>query len=263
MLFSSLRKLIDQLSRSPRRRGRRSQEVRPRKRSRLLLDFDRLEDRLSPAVIAWDGGPSGTGTDWHVAANWVGDVLPAAADDAQIGAAFSGITITSNADVTIRSVNSAAAINVSGGTFSLGVAGGPLVMALVLGWLGRTGPIGWRMPMVANLVLRNLGLSVFIGSVAIGAGAPFVQTVASNGVQILLGGAAVLLTLVGVVLVVGYLLRIPFDDLLGVCAGSTGNPAILSAAGRLAPTDRTDIGYAICFPSTTIAKIIAVQVLLS
>lgn len=150
-----------------------------------------------------------------------------------------------------------------GGTFSLGVAGGPLVMALVLGWLGRTGPIGWRMPAVANLVLRNLGLSLFIGSVAIGAGAPFVQTVASIGIQILLGGAAVLLTLVLTVLVGGYWLRIPFDDLLGVCAGSTGNPAILVAAGRLAPTDRPDIGYAICYPSTTIVKIIAVQVLLS
>jgi putative transport protein len=150
-----------------------------------------------------------------------------------------------------------------GGTFSLGVAGGPLIVALVLGWLGRTGPIGWRMPVVANLVLRNLGLSIFIGSVAIGAGTPFVQAVASNGIQILLGGAAVLLSLVLIVLVGGYLLRIPFDDLLGVCAGSTGNPAILAAAGRLAPTERPDIGYAICFPSTTIVKIIAVQVLLS
>jgi putative transport protein len=68
-------------------------------------------------------------------------------------------------------------------------------MALVLGWLGRTGPIGWKIPVVANMVLRNLGL--FIGAVAIGAGAPFVQTVATNGIQILLGGAAVLLVLVG------------------------------------------------------------------
>ena len=76
-------------------------------------------------------------------------------------------------------------------------------------------------------------------------------------------GAGVLLTLVLIVLGGGYLLRIPFDDLLGVCAGSTGNPAILAAASRLAPTDRTDLGYAICFPSITVVKIIAVQVLLN
>ncbi len=184
-----------------------------------------------------------------------------------------GDSIKGNAELSFVSIGVGIALGLilgmipvplpGGGTFMLGVAGGPLVMALLLGWLGRTGPIGWRMPVVANLVLRNLGLSIFIGSVALGAGSPFVQTVASNGVQILLGGAAVLFTLVLIVLVGGYLLRIPFDDLLGVCAGSTGNPAIVAAAGRLAPTDRTDIGYAICFPSTTVVKIIAVQVLLS
>jgi len=150
-----------------------------------------------------------------------------------------------------------------GRSFSLGVAGGPLIVALILGWLGRTGPIGWRMPVVANLVLRNFGLSLFIGAVALGAGAPFVQTVSAHGISILLGGAAVLITLVVIVLLVGLLLRIPFDDLLGVCAGSTGNPAILSAASRLAPTDRTDVGYAIVFPSMTVVKIVAVQILLS
>ena len=74
---------------------------------------------------------------------------------------------------------------------------------------------------------------------------------------------AVLLTLVLIVLVAGYLLCIPFDDLFGICAGSPGNPAIVVAAGRLAPTERTDIGYAICFPSMTIIKIVAVQVFLS
>ncbi|MCG7392820.1 YidE/YbjL duplication [Microvirga sp. ACRRW] len=184
-----------------------------------------------------------------------------------------GDSIKGNAELSFVSIGVGIALGLllgmipvplpGGGTFSLGVAGGPLVMALILGWLGRTGPLGWRIPVVANLVLRNLGLSVFIGSVAMGAGGPFVQTVATNGIQILLGGAAVLLTLVLIVLVVGYLLRIPFDDLLGVCAGSTGNPAIVVAAGRLAPTERTDIGYAICFPSMTIVKIIAVQVLLS
>jgi putative transport protein len=184
-----------------------------------------------------------------------------------------GDSIKGNAELSFVSIGVGIALGLllgmipvplpGGGTFSLGVAGGPLVMALVLGWLGRTGPVGWGMPVVANLVLRNLGLAMFIGSVAIGAGGPFVQTVASNGIQILLGGAAVLLTLVLTVLVGGYLLQVPFDDLLGVCAGSTGNPAILAAATRVAPTDRTELGYAICFPSMTVVKIIAVQVLLS
>jgi hypothetical protein len=46
------------------------------------------------------------------------------------------------------------------------------------------------------------------------------------------------------------------------CRAEEGGPAILAAAGRLAPTDKPDLGYAICFPATTIVRIIAVQVLL-
>ncbi|MBN1852746.1 MAG: hypothetical protein JW829_08475, partial [Pirellulales bacterium] len=71
------------------------------------------------AVIQWDGGLTGTGTNWHEAENWVGDVLPAAADDVQIGAAFSGITISSNSNVTINSLTSMAAIQFIGGTFNI------------------------------------------------------------------------------------------------------------------------------------------------
>ena len=77
----------------------------------------------------------------------------------------------------------------------------------------------------------------------------------------LLIGAAVLLTTVLIVLLVGhYLMKIPFDDLLGVASGATGNPAILVYATRMAPTERPDIGYAMIFPSMTIIKVIAVQI---
>ena len=55
-------------------------------------------------------------------------------------------------------------------------------------------------------------------------------------------------------------LRLPFDDLLGVASGATGNPAIVVYAARMAPTDRPDIAYAMIFPSATIVKVIAVQI---
>ena len=147
------------------------------------------------------------------------------------------------------------------GVVTLGIGGGPLIVALVLGQLRRTGPMLWTMPLPANIVLRNFGLAMFLASVGINAGQPFVRTVSETGFTMLFIGVAVLLTTVIIVLLVGYyLMKIPFDDLVGVASGATGNPAILVYSTRMAPTDRPDIGYAMIFPSMTIVKVIAVQI---
>jgi putative transport protein len=147
------------------------------------------------------------------------------------------------------------------GTVTLGIGGGPLIVALILGRLRRTGPMLWTMPLPANIVLRNFGLAIFLATVGINAGQPFVRTVAESGFTMLFIGVAVLLTTVLIVLIVGYyLLKIPYDDLVGVASGATGNPAILVYSTRMAPTERPDIGYAMIFPSMTIVKVIAVQI---
>jgi putative transport protein len=147
------------------------------------------------------------------------------------------------------------------GTVTLGIGGGPLIVALILGKLRRTGPMLWTMPLPANIVLRNFGLAMFLATVGVNAGQPFVRTVAESGFTMLFIGVAVLLTTVFIVLFVGhYLLRIPFDDLVGVASGATGNPAILVYSTKMAPTERPDIGYAMIFPSMTIVKVIAVQI---
>jgi putative transport protein len=74
-------------------------------------------------------------------------------------------------------------------------------------------------------------------------------------------GVAVLLTTVFIVLVVGhYVLKIPYDDLVGVASGATGNPAILVYSTKMAPTERPDIGYAMIFPSMTLVKVLAAQI---
>jgi len=147
------------------------------------------------------------------------------------------------------------------GTVTLGIGGGPLIVALILGKLRRTGPLLWVMPLPANIVLRNYGLAIFLATVGINAGQPFLKTVMDSGATMLLIGAACVLTTVIMMLLVGhYLLKIPFDDLVGATAGSTGNPAILVYASQMAPTERPDIGYAMIFPSMTIVKVIAVQI---
>src|SRR5262245_51157082 len=149
------------------------------------------------------------------------------------------------------------------GTVTLGLAGGPLVVALVLGWLGRTGPVIWHLPASANQVLRNFGLALFLARVGIDSGTPFVDQVSHSGFAFVFAGMVVLLTVVLIVLLVGYfLLKMRFDDLLGIASGATGNPAILAYGNSLAPTGKPDINYAIVFPGVgTIVKIVAVQVL--
>ena len=147
------------------------------------------------------------------------------------------------------------------GVVTLGIGGGPLIVALILGRLRRTGPLLWTMPLPANIVLRNFGLAMFLATVGVNAGQPFVKTVAESGFTMLFIGMAVLLTTVAIVLLVGhYVLRIPYDDLVGVTSGATGNPAILVYSTKMAPTERPDIGYAMIFPSMTLVKVIAAQI---
>jgi putative transport protein len=147
------------------------------------------------------------------------------------------------------------------GVVTLGIGGGPLIVALILGKLRRTGPMLWTMPLPANIVLRNFGLAMFLATVGVNAGQPFVRTVTESGPTMLFIGVAVILTTVLIVLLVGhYVLKIPYDDLVGVASGATGNPAILVYSTKMAPTEQPDIGYAMIFPSMTLVKVIAVQI---
>lgn len=147
------------------------------------------------------------------------------------------------------------------GVVTLGIGGGPLIVALVFGKLRRTGPLLWTMPLPANIVLRNFGLAMFLATVGVNSGQPFVRTVAESGLTMLFIGVAILLTTVFIVLLVGhYIMKIPYDDLVGVASGATGNPAILVYSTKMAPTERPDIGYAMIFPSMTLVKVIAAQI---
>ena len=145
------------------------------------------------------------------------------------------------------------------GRITLGLAG-VLLVALVLGTIRRTSGIVWTLPLPANLVLRNFGLTVFLAQVGMASGPKFAATVAETGLTFILLGALIVLPLVVITMVVGRLMAIPIGDLFGVVSGATGNPAILAYASRAIPTDRPDIGYAMIFPTLSLAKILFVQV---
>jgi putative transport protein len=150
------------------------------------------------------------------------------------------------------------------GTMKLGIAGGSLIVALILGKLGRTGKLTWTMPLSANLTLRNFGLSIFLAQVGMSSGAPFVNVVSDSGLVLLGAGACILFALALTPLLIGhYVMRIPFDDLLGITAGITGTPAILAYAYRSFPSERVDICYAMIYPAVTIMKIIIALLLIA
>jgi putative transport protein len=146
------------------------------------------------------------------------------------------------------------------GKISVGLSG-VLIMALVLGKLRRTRGMSWTIPLSANLVIRNLGLTLFLAQVGMASGPKFATTVADTGFMMLGLGAIVLVALVIPILVLGLLVfKMPYDEVAGIVAGACGNPAILAYSNKLTPTDRPDIGYAMIFPGMTIVKILFVDI---
>jgi putative transport protein len=144
------------------------------------------------------------------------------------------------------------------GRISLGLSG-VLIAALILGARRRTAGLNWTMPLSANLVLRNLGLTVFLAQVGMASGPKFASTVSETGVLLLGLGAAVLMGLILPILGLGlFVFRMPFDEVAGIIAGACGNPAILAYANRLVPTEKPNVAYATIFPGMTILKILFV-----
>ena len=113
----------------------------------------------------------------------------------------------------------------------MGLAG-VLIMALILGKLRGTGGMNWTIPPSANLLIRNLGLTLFLAQVGMASGPKFAATV--TGLVMLGLGAIVLVALVLPILTLGLLFfRMPFDEVAGIVAGACGNPAILAYANKL------------------------------
>jgi len=152
-----------------------------------------------------------------------------------------------------------------GVTITLGSAGGPLLVALVLGALRRTGPIVWTMPYSANLTLRQLGLIMLLATVGLKSGYTFLSTFTqSGGVVIFLAGAIISTATPLLALFVGYkLLKIPFGMLTGMVASMHTQPAVLGFANEQSEDEAPNLGWSLVFPLATISKIILAQLLLS
>lgn len=150
-----------------------------------------------------------------------------------------------------------------GGTVHLGLAGGPLVVALVLGWLGRTGPLIWSLPPAANLAFRQLGLVLFFAAVGLRAGGNFAVALAEQGPLLIAVGAG--LTLLATVILLGgamWVLRMDWVRAAGALAGGQTQPALLTFADDRSHSEAPNVVYTAIMPTAMIAKILVAQLLL-
>lgn len=145
----------------------------------------------------------------------------------------------------------------------LGIAGGPLIMAIILSRIGRIGPLVWYMPLNANLALRELGIVLFLACVGLKAGENFFSTVfTSQGLQWLWCGF--LITVIPI-LVIGLIARIVFklnySIITGLISGSMTDPPALAFANAISGSDAPSVAYATVYPLTMLSRILLVQIL--
>jgi putative transport protein len=145
----------------------------------------------------------------------------------------------------------------------LGLAGGPLIVALILSRVGRIRRQVWHMPINTNLAFREFGIALFFAAVGLSAGAQFFETVFSpTGIKWLLAGICV--TIIPLVLVAVFarvVQKMNFVELSGLIAGSMTDPPALAFASNIAGSDAPTVAYATVFPLTTLLRILAAQIL--
>ena len=145
----------------------------------------------------------------------------------------------------------------------LGLAGGPLIVAIILSRKRKIGPLNFFMANSANLMLREFGLTLFLSCVGLNAGIKFFD-VLLNGDGVYYMGLAALITFLplAIVATIGHLVfKVNYLSLCGVLAGATTDPPALAFANGQANSEAVNIGYASVYPLTMLLRILSGQVL--
>ena len=145
----------------------------------------------------------------------------------------------------------------------LGLAGGPLIVAILVGRFGPHFHLVTYTTMSANLMLREVGLAMFLAGVGIGAGNGFVDAIVNGGYRWV--GYGVIITMVPI-LVVGLFARLKlkmnYYTLMGLIAGSTTDPPALGYANATAGNDMPAVGYATVYPVVMFLRVLTAQLLI-
>ncbi|MFO7868649.1 MAG: putative transporter [Bacteroidales bacterium] len=143
----------------------------------------------------------------------------------------------------------------------LGLAGGPLIVALILGHKGRIGNFDFYMTPSANLFIRELGIVLFLGCVGLGAGKDFIDTITNGGYMWMMYGAIITFVPIFVVGIIAYFLKYNYLTICGAIAGSMTDPPALEFANAIAPVQAQATAYATVYPLTMFMRILLAQIL--
>ena len=143
----------------------------------------------------------------------------------------------------------------------LGLAGGPLLVAIVLSRLGNVGPLVWHMPISANFMLREVGIVLFLACVGIRSGDRFVETLVNgHGLRWMMCGALITLVPLLVVGIIARLVtRLNYLPLSGLLAGSLTDPPALAFAGTMTGSDAPGVAYATVYPLVMLLRVLCAQ----
>lgn len=149
-------------------------------------------------------------------------------------------------------------------SFSPGLTGGILIVALFLSAIGKTGPIIWSMSGSANQLLRQLGLLLFLAEVGTSAGKNLVATFQESGWLLFGIGAAITLIPMLVAVIAGLMIfKISILDLLGTITGGMTSTPGLAAADSMTDSNIPSVAYATVYPIAMVFLILSIQLIAS
>ena len=146
----------------------------------------------------------------------------------------------------------------------LGLAGGPLIVAILLGRFGNFARLVTYTTQSASLMMREIGISLFLASVGLAAGESFVAAITQgNGLlYVLLGLFVTLIPLIVVGIVARKVYRINYHSIVGLMAGATTDPPALAYAATLSEKNSSSVAYSTVYPLAMFLRILTGQLLL-
>lgn len=146
----------------------------------------------------------------------------------------------------------------------LGLAGGPLIVAILISRFGYKYKLVTYTTQSANLMLREIGITLFLACVGISAGDGFVDTIVNNGGFAWIGYGFIITTVP--LLIIGcigrYFCKVNYFTLMGLIAGSTTDPPALAYSNATAGNDAPSVGYATVYPLTMFLRVLTAQLLI-